>query len=271
MVDPRIGRNRLREPYVTADHRVVSDGGVAPEDGASGVDDDVVLDLRVAAHPFQLLVHVGGAERHSLVDLHVVADNAGLPDHDARTVVDVEPFADRGPRVDVDSRLAVGPFGHHARQDRDVQFVHHVGQPVDGHGVESRVAEDHLLLAVGGGVAAVVHFGVLHQPGEDERNFAEETLRERFAAALLRGAQRGDDLQEPFLYLFPAQFYLLERHVLVGTHQEEEVDQRVDELAGLDRGGDFAVERAGHLVEACREIFQRIGHRAAISFVLFLP
>ena len=44
----------------------------------------------------------GAAERHALVHRHVLADLGGLADHDAHAVVDEQPVADLGRRMDLD-------------------------------------------------------------------------------------------------------------------------------------------------------------------------
>ena len=70
-------------------------------------------------------------------------------------MVDEELLADGRAGVDVDARLRVGVLGHHARQQRHAELVEHVGQAVDGDGVEAGVAEDDLVEALGRGVAPV--------------------------------------------------------------------------------------------------------------------
>jgi hypothetical protein len=50
-----------------------------------------------------------------VIKLHVVADVARFADHHAGAVVDEEMRADAGPRMDINARAAMRPFGHHAR------------------------------------------------------------------------------------------------------------------------------------------------------------
>ena len=92
----------------------------------------------------RVLVERERAERDALVELHVVADHARLADDDARAVVDEEPLADRRAGVDVDARLRVGELGHDARDDRHLQPIELVRQPVDRHGVEPRIGHHDL-------------------------------------------------------------------------------------------------------------------------------
>ena len=48
-----------------------------------------------------------GGQRDAVVELYPVADDTGLPDDDAGTVVDEEAASDPGARIDVDAGRAV--------------------------------------------------------------------------------------------------------------------------------------------------------------------
>ena len=50
-----------------------------------------------------------GSERHALIELHVVSEDAGLADDHARSMVDGEMAAYCGAWVDVDSRFRMCP------------------------------------------------------------------------------------------------------------------------------------------------------------------
>ena len=39
----------------------------------------------------------------------------------------------------------MGPFGHHPRDERDLQLVQQMGQAIDRHRLQARVAEDHFI------------------------------------------------------------------------------------------------------------------------------
>ena len=95
-----------------------------------------------------LLRHAQRAERHALVDLDVLADDGGFPDHHAGAVVDAEPLADGGAGVNVDAGAQVGVLGQDARQDRDPQPVQRVRHAVDVDGEEAGVGGDHLVDAL---------------------------------------------------------------------------------------------------------------------------
>jgi len=114
--DPGAGLDALGEPDVAADDRAAADDRVAAEDGGVGVDDDIVLDRRVAFPVPQCGAGIAGQRQRpqgdALVEADVVADDGGLADDDAGAVVDEEAFADGGTRVDVDAGQAVGVFGH---------------------------------------------------------------------------------------------------------------------------------------------------------------
>ena len=69
----------------------------------------MILDDRVARHVQHVTVLIVfealGSQRHTLIQTHMVADNRGLTDHHARTVVYREIFAYLSSRVDIDTRL----------------------------------------------------------------------------------------------------------------------------------------------------------------------
>ena len=95
------------------------------------------------------------AERHALVQLHVVADDRCLADDDPRAVVDGEIVADGGTRVDVDAGLRMRHLGDDARDERHVQPQQGVGDAVVADGAYGRVAKDDLTVALGSRVAVV--------------------------------------------------------------------------------------------------------------------
>ena len=64
-----------------------------------------------------------GTERHTLIERHVVADDARLADDDTRAVVDGEVLAYLRPGVDVDAGLRVGLLGDDAGDDRHLHLV----------------------------------------------------------------------------------------------------------------------------------------------------
>ena len=124
----------------------------------------------------QALPAPGGerAQRHALIDLHMVADDGGLAHHDAGAVVNEEVAADGGAGVDVDAGDAVGVLRHNPGQQGNPKGVEHMGQPVDGDGEQPRIAEDNLVHAEGGGVTVEkrLHIGLGHGP--DGGDFPEE-------------------------------------------------------------------------------------------------
>ena len=75
----------------------------AAEQGRARIDDDIVLDDRVArvvlSQHASLFVDLEPlrAERHGLVDAHILADLGGLADHHAGAVVDENRSADPAP------------------------------------------------------------------------------------------------------------------------------------------------------------------------------
>jgi hypothetical protein len=146
----------------------MADPGRATQHRGVGIDHHSVLDRRMtlrASHemPLRIGLKRERSEGHALIELHAATDLARLSDHHTGAVVDEEMVADRRPRMDVDARPRVSLFGHHARDQWHLQTVKQVCQPMNGDGLESRIAEDHLVECPDGGIAVV---GGLHIGGE---------------------------------------------------------------------------------------------------------
>ena len=163
-----IGGNIFGNPYVATDDGVVTDGDAA-EDGTVAVDDDIVIKNGVAINALDgvaLLVEreALGSEGDSLIELHMVAEDAGGTDDNAGAVVDGEVTADGGGRVYVDARLAMGQLGDDAGDEGHTQEVELVCYAVARDGAYGGVAADDLSIAGGSGVALV---GGCHIGGEE--------------------------------------------------------------------------------------------------------
>ncbi|MEY5026869.1 MAG: hypothetical protein RLZZ244_2397 [Verrucomicrobiota bacterium] len=121
-----------------------SDDGVAAHDRGSGVQGDVVFDGGVAFFSAEgLSPREGfGDEGDALVEFDVGADGGGFANDDAGAMVDEEVAADAGAGVDVDSGSGVGPLGHHAGEEGDVEVVEEMGHALDGDGFEEGIGDD---------------------------------------------------------------------------------------------------------------------------------
>ena len=136
----------FRHPYVAADDGTFGQGD-ASEDCRVTIDDDVVLEYRVARDALDgISVVVEGealcAECDALVELHVVADDARCSDDDACAVVDGEVVPYLGSGMDVDARLAVRHFGDDAGNEGHAQQQQLVGDAVAGEGLDDWIAAD---------------------------------------------------------------------------------------------------------------------------------
>ena len=153
-------RHTLRQPDVAADHAVVADDRIAAEDGGAGVDHDAIFDRGVAFGLGQVFTHAQGAEGDALIDLDVVADVDRFADDETGAVVDAKILSDRGTWVDIDPGLAVRVFGQNTGDQRHLQALQFVRDPVYGNGEKARIGADHLGLAGSRGVAAGDRFGI---------------------------------------------------------------------------------------------------------------
>lgn len=149
---PRLANLRLRW-HVVSDPEVTADDGVmayadATEDGGVGIDGDVVLDDGMAGLVQEasvgIVLEVAGAERHTLIEHDVMADDGGSANDDSRAVVDAEGGSDLCGRMDVDARDGMCPFADDAWQQRQAELVQGVGDAMMQHGGDGGIAADDL-------------------------------------------------------------------------------------------------------------------------------
>ena len=96
----------------------------------------------------------GSAQRHALIQQHVVADFGGFADHDAHAVVDEAASSDVRARMDLDAGHGPVELRNDARQQRETADVQPVRQPVQQDGMKAGVTEKNLDRALGGWIAA---------------------------------------------------------------------------------------------------------------------
>ena len=81
----------------------------------------------------------------TLIEFHAGSDLACRSDDYSRAVIDEERAIDGGTRMNVDSRAAMSPFGHHSRNQRNVEFEQFVRHAIDRDGRQSRIAENDFI------------------------------------------------------------------------------------------------------------------------------
>ena len=148
------GREGVGKPYASADDAVISDMGVASEDGCSGVYNDVVADIRVALDALNESAVVVGlkalcAEGNMLVELNVLSDGGGLAYDHAGAVVYKEILAYGSPRMDIYPGLGMGKLRHHSRHDRNTHHIELMGYAVNADSLKGRICKDDLVSADG--------------------------------------------------------------------------------------------------------------------------
>src|SRR5262245_60250340 len=94
------------EEDVAANGAAFADNGVSAEDGRAWVDRHIIFDRGMAFAPAELHDIAGGlrAERHAVVYLHVIADDAGFSDDGPGAVVDKEMRPDLRAGMQIHSR-----------------------------------------------------------------------------------------------------------------------------------------------------------------------
>jgi hypothetical protein len=136
--------------------------GDRPEDLGAGADDHVVLQRRVPLG-VALRGRIDGrrdaAERHVMVERHVVAHLGGLADDHAQPMVDEQALADPRAGMDLDAGQDAAEIRHEPGHQLKSQLPQPVRQPVEHHGVEAGIGEDDLKLRARSRVA-------LHAGGE---------------------------------------------------------------------------------------------------------
>ncbi len=153
----------------------MSDHGAAAQDRGVGVDHDAIFDGRMTLLTAdQVTVGVRWkaerAERHALVQLHVLADVTGFADYHARAVIDEKVFANPGTGMNVDAGLFVSPLGHHPRDERHIKRGQFVRDAVHRDRFETGIAENDFIRCLAGGVAIV---GSLNVGGERAAHFRD--------------------------------------------------------------------------------------------------
>jgi hypothetical protein len=123
--DPGVGADAdgTENAATGAKHHAVSNGGVAL--GA------------LAVRPPSM-----GAECHAVVDHHVVADLGGLADDHTHAVVDEQPPADTGTRMDFDAGDQARRLRHHPGQQRNIPAPQFMRETVRPDSPQSLVQDD---------------------------------------------------------------------------------------------------------------------------------
>jgi len=102
-----------------------------------------------------------------------------LAHHCPGAVIHEEVRADSRPRMEIHSGSGVRPFGHDARNERDVVEIQLVRQPLHRNGFDERIRNDHFVLAERGRVSVVGRLGVGLEQFSNSRQVAEELKCER--------------------------------------------------------------------------------------------
>ncbi len=108
LLDAGVGGNIVGHPDVTADNGVMTDGDTA-QDAGIAIDGDIVLDDGMTGYVEHVSVSVFletlGTQRHTLIERHVTADDTGLTDNHACTMINGKVFANLRTGMDVDARF----------------------------------------------------------------------------------------------------------------------------------------------------------------------
>ena len=109
----------MGQPDTSSDDTVGSDHRIAAKDRSSRINDHMIAYVGMALPPLDRMAGLVqfktfGSQGNSLIEFNMTPDMAGLADHDTAAVINEEISADDGPRVNIDGRLLMGVFRHHA-------------------------------------------------------------------------------------------------------------------------------------------------------------
>ncbi len=274
------GFRALRHPQVTADDRSPANGD-ASENGGIAINDDIVLQYRVARYALDGVAmfvewEAPCTERHALIQLHVVADDARGPDDDARSVVDGEVVAYLRLRVYVDARLAVRHFRDDARNEWHTLKVEFVGDAVVRYGFNDRVATDYLAPTRSRGVAVI---GSLHIRCQRAAQFGHHIYgydNNRAAVAIAERNVKAAGLTNDVTIQFQdfADFTQPEEKSIIITNPPYGERIKPEDLLGLYKmiGSQFKkqfVDNEAWVLSYREECFDAIGLKASLKVPLF--
>ena len=108
LLDAGVGGYIVGHPDVAADNGVVADGDTAKDTGVT-VNSDIVFDNGMAGDVEHVAISVFlkalGTQRHTLIERHVTADDTGLANNNASTMINGKVFANLSTRMNVDASL----------------------------------------------------------------------------------------------------------------------------------------------------------------------
>ncbi len=116
-----------------------------------------------------------GAEGDSLVDPYVVADNRGLADHDAGTVIDEKARSDAGAGMDIDPSSGMRDFGNQASHQPGVQPMQDMSEPVMDNRCHAGIADQDLREIPGRGIADEGGAQIVDEKPTDGRQLGRKT------------------------------------------------------------------------------------------------
>ncbi len=155
----RTGRHVLHD-YGSGPHASMRSDVDGAEDLPPGSDNNTIAEGWVALLPLE----AGSAQRHALVQHHVVADLGGFADHDTHAVIDDESSPDRGTGVDLDAGHGAAQLADESRAEWMTPRPQAVSQTVHRHRMESGIEEQHLGDAAGRRVTVEDRLNVLAEP-----------------------------------------------------------------------------------------------------------
>src|SRR5262245_46297648 len=108
MVDHRVGRNAMGEPYVSTNNASFADHRIASQYVCPGLDNYFIFKRGLPFGGGLGLVNIQCSQCNPLVDLNIVTDNGGLTDHHTGAVVNGKSGTYLCTRVNIDAGFTMG-------------------------------------------------------------------------------------------------------------------------------------------------------------------
>ena len=141
----------MNEPYVTADHRSVTDMCIATKNRRIGINDDIISDIRMTFAgldriAFFIQFEASCPDGYTLIQFDMSADCCGFSDDNTGTMVNAERFSNGCPWIDINTCLFMRIFTHDTWNIRDPQCIQNMGYTIDADGIEPWITKNNFSL-----------------------------------------------------------------------------------------------------------------------------
>ena len=180
----------MSQPDVPADHTMIADLRCSPEYRCVGIDHDMVSDIRMtlaALDRISVFVQLKalGADGHALIQLDMIAEHSSFTHNDTCSMVYAEMMADDCTGVNINACFFMCIFCHDSRNERYVQLIQFMCDPVNGYRIESGIADNDFALCLCGRIPVINCLYIRQQKTLDLRQTEQELFSQFFRITCL--------------------------------------------------------------------------------------